>query len=388
MRILYLHASLVPPPANVQADRFYLLSETLEGDVLQPIWFSKPEEVEAVFGPGSYPAHTVGRFRYHWCLAMARGGIWRKLSIFWFYLRKGLELHRQRPYDCIVVYSHMTTALFAALLKLLTGAKLIVEIVTAPHLIYLTDRPRPSWMDRAMHLYSDLCLHVSLLLGNRAHFLFPNQVSRYPLLRKTKNSVFHEFIPVSVIDRYPEQGKKDLYILLVGAPWYLKGVDLLIKAFQQIASEFPQVTLKILGHYPNQESLEHLIGKSSRIEVMKARPHPETLRIISQAAVMALPSRCEGLPRVLMEGMAAGIPLAGSDVAGIPFLIRDGENGFVVPSGDPLQLAARLRQLLVDPELRSQMGENGYRRAHTELNEKVYVEQFTRMVECTLQGAE
>ena len=88
MRILYVHATLVPPPTNLKTDRFYLLSEELEGDVLQPIWFSTPEQVEAVFGPGSYPVYTAGRFRYHWFLSRHRG-IRQKIATFSSMCEKG-----------------------------------------------------------------------------------------------------------------------------------------------------------------------------------------------------------------------------------------------------------------------------------------------------------
>ena len=90
------------------------------------------------------------------------------------------------------------------------------------------------------------------------------------------------------------------------------------------------------------------------------------------------------MARVLIEGMAAGIPLVGSDVGGIPFMIRDGENGFVVPGGDSRALEARLRELLSDPGLRARMGENGFRRAHEELTEAAYVSCFTRMIGDTI----
>ena len=386
MRILYVHATFVPPPTNLQTDRFYLLSEELEGDVLQPVWFCTPEEVEAVFGPGSYPVYTVGRFQYHWHLSWRYQGIRQRVATFWFYLRKGLALNREHRYDCIVAYSHMTTGLCAGLLKLFARTKLIIEIVTAPQLVYLTDRPHPSWAERFMHLYSDACLHLSMLLADRAHFLFPQQLSSYPMLRKVKNSVFHEFVPVSMIEKHREE-TSELYVLLIGAPWYLKGADILVEAFLRLAPDFPSVKLKILGHFPDGDKLHELIGGSRQIEVLKARAYPEALCIISGAAIMALPSRCEGLPRVLIEGMAAGLPLVGSDVAGIPFLIRNGENGFVVPGGDSRVLEARLRELLSDSEERRRMGDNGYERARRELSEKVYVRQFTRMVEA-VKGSE
>lgn len=385
MRILYVHATFVPPPTNLATDRFYLLSQQLEGDVLQPVWFRTPEEVEAVFGPGSYPVYTSGRFRYHWFLSLRYQGILQRIATFWFYLRKGRALHRERRYDCIVAYSHMTTGLCSGLLKLLTGAKLVIELVTAPQLVYLTERPHPTLKERLMHLYSDACLHLSMLMADRSHFLFPDQLSMYPLLRKVKNSVFHEFVPVSMIERHQKE-TSELYVLLIGAPWYLKGADLLVEAFHRLAPDFPHVKLKILGHFPDGDKLHELIGGAPQIEVLKARPNPEALRVISEAEILVLPSRCEGMGRVLIEGMAAGVPLIGSDVGGIPHMIRDGENGLVFPGGDSHALEARLRELLSNSELRRRMGENGYERAHTELSEKAYVEHFKQMVEAAVKG--
>jgi hypothetical protein len=70
--------------------------------------------------------------------------------------------------------------------------------------------------------------------------------------------------------------------------------------------------------------------------------------------------------------MAAGVPVIGSDVGGIPYLIRVGENGFVVPVGDVSALDARLRQLLSASELRMRMGARGRELAHTNYSEKAY----------------
>src|ERR1019366_8167908 len=115
MRILYVHASYVPPPCPEEqhTDRFFLLSSELEGDVLQPIWYQTPAEIEARYGPGSYPVYTSGRFRYHWFFIAEGGREKPRWATFEFYLRKGIELCRKNKFDCIVVYSHMTTALIA-----------------------------------------------------------------------------------------------------------------------------------------------------------------------------------------------------------------------------------------------------------------------------------
>ena len=384
MRILYLHGTPVPPPRESQADRFALLSECLDGDILHPIWFRTGQDVEREVGPGSYPVYQRGRFRYHWLLVRHAGLRWR-LDRLWFYFSTGLRLHRERHYDCIVIYSHMTVALCGALLKLLTGAKLIIEIVTAPERIYITYRPKPTLQERVMGWYSDLCLHICLRLSDRVHLLAPDLLSAYKSLRDVPASVFHEFVPVSAIE--PGTEAEELNVLLVGAPWYLKGVDLLIEAFLRLAPEFPEFKLRLMGHYPDRERLEELMRGSSRIEILKPRPNAEALRIIRNATVFVLPSRCEGMPRVILEAMAAGVPVIGSDVGGMRYLIHDGENGFVVPPDDVDALTERLRTLLADADLRKRMGSRGYAMAHSQFNERVYVEQFARMVEAAVQGS-
>ena len=74
----------------------------------------------------------------------------------------------------------------AAVLKLLTGTRLIIEIVGTPQNSYITDSPKPGLASYSKRLYSDICLHLSVFFADRCHFLFPRQLSYYPLLRKTK----------------------------------------------------------------------------------------------------------------------------------------------------------------------------------------------------------
>lgn len=84
--------------------------------------------------------------------------------------------------------------------------------------------------------------------------------------------------------------------------------------------------------------------------------------------LFVLPTRPgEGIPRVLMEAMAAGLPIVTTDVSGIASLITDGENGLLVPEGATGALAEALRQLIVTPALRQRLIQHGYAtaRAHT-----------------------
>ncbi|MCW5963918.1 MAG: glycosyltransferase [Bryobacterales bacterium] len=215
--------------------------------------------------------------------------------------------------------------------------------------------------------------------------LAPDLLDSYPRLRSVKRSIFHNFAAASQVpDAYPHESST---VIFVGAPWYLKGVDLLIRAFRNLEVDFPDARLQLLGHFPDRAPLDELVGDSSRIEILKARPNSEALKLISEAAILVLPSRCEGMGRVLIEAMSAGIPVIGSRIGGIPHLIRDGENGFLFPSGDADALEDRLRKLLADPDLRSRMGARGRELAKQQFTEARYAEDFAQMVHETVQGA-
>jgi glycosyltransferase involved in cell wall biosynthesis len=385
MRILYIQANVTPPPHDLSTDRFHLLSELLEGDILQPVWYKLPEEIERDYGPGSYPVYTVGRFRYHWFPCGQFQGAARRRAIFRFYVRKGLELVRQHRFDCIVAYSHMTTALIGVFLKWVGHTKLSIEIATSPEYVYITESPQPTFKQRLMHAYSTVCLHLSCWLTDHTHLLSPGQLAAYPLLRRTPGTVFHEFVPVSAVP-HQTQPPVEPTILLVGAPWFLKGADLLVAAFRELSPEFPTLRLKILGHYPDGDPLRQLASDLPRVEILKPRLHPEVLEIISQATVVVLASRCEGMGRVLLEAMAAGVPVVGSDIGGIPFMIRDGQDGFLFPRENSRALAHRLRAILGDPDLRQRLADAAYQRAHQHFSEAIYVRQFRRMVDDTVAG--
>ncbi|HEY7336988.1 MAG TPA: glycosyltransferase family 4 protein [Bryobacteraceae bacterium] len=381
MRILYIQASFVPPPQDVRADRFIWLSDTLEGDVLHPLWFSDPKQVEDFFGPGSYPSFTRSRFRYRWFLGWRYNGWRRKFGQLWFYIREGRRIYRENKYDCIVAYSHLTPALVGIVLKWLTGARLIVEIMIAPELNYLYENPRRSFSDRLRRIWSDLCLRATALASDRTHLLYKTQLAHYPALRRLSVSVFHDFVAVSLVPK--AAADPEPVVLLVGAPWFRKGADVLLAAFRQIADEFPGVRLAIQGHFP-EGTLQALAAGAPRVEILRAAPNPETLERISRALVFVLPSRCEGFSRVLIEALASGVPVIASDAGDNAHCVRDCEAGLVFPGGNIDALATCLRQLLSDVDLRKRLADNGYRLAHAELSEAVYAREFTRMIQETV----
>jgi glycosyltransferase involved in cell wall biosynthesis len=381
MRILYIQRGLVPPPKDERLECFFSLSDALEGDVLLPVWWKTKEEAQEALGRDSYPIHPARNFSYHLLLAGTTEGLRQRLAMLLFYVRRGRSIYREKPFDCIVTYGYTLTALAGIILKWLTGAKLILEINCEPGRAYLYDTSVPAIVRRLMVLASVICLHIAAWCSDRLRLLYPQQLRGYPLLRRVPVSVCHPFVPVSMI-RTTEA--RERYVLCVAHPWYLKGADTMIKAFRTIAAEFPDVTLILQGHYPDRTELERFIGDSSQIELHKPLPYSATLNVIARALIVANPSRTEGMPRVIVEAMAAGRPCIASAVGGLSHYVRDGHNGLLVRAEDVQDLADKLRKLLGDSVLRDRIAENAFVFAHRNLSERVYVERFVGMLSQTL----
>jgi len=141
----------------------------------------------------------------------------------------------------------------------------------------------------------------------------------------------------------------------------------------------PEVLLEAMGHVWQRRSDVHLIyvGKGDMEEPLKAdvRRMQATDRVrflgwrqdipdvMHALDIFVLPSRNEGMGRVVVEAMAAGLPVVASRTGGLPDLVSDGHNGFLVPPGDALSLGRAIMELCADRDLRHRMGARGPRRA-------------------------
>jgi glycosyltransferase involved in cell wall biosynthesis len=103
------------------------------------------------------------------------------------------------------------------------------------------------------------------------------------------------------------------------------------------------------------------LGIDTRVRLAGTVTGPDKTALLRGSDLFALPSHAEGLPMALLEAMAAGLPVVTTPVGGIPSLIRNGENGLLVPAGSPDALAEALGRLAGDPELRRRLGDAGRR---------------------------
>jgi glycosyltransferase involved in cell wall biosynthesis len=112
-----------------------------------------------------------------------------------------------------------------------------------------------------------------------------------------------------------------------------------------------------------QRELERTAERAGvRDRVVFAGARDDAGSLLAELDVLALPSWTEGLPLVVLEAMARRRPVVATPVGGTPEIVVDGETGLLVPPRDPRALAAALRRLLDDPQLRERMGEAGFAR--------------------------
>lgn len=156
-------------------------------------------------------------------------------------------------------------------------------------------------------------------------------------------------------------------ILSVGRLIDWKGTIFLIKAMPMVLEKYPDSKLIISGTGPELDVLKHQaneLGLNTRVEFLGVVPSFDLLSYYKSADVFVLPSiyhkgKTEGLGVVLLEAMAAGCPVIGSSVGGIPDIIIDGTNGFLVPEKNPIAIAEKIIQLLSDTVLTDQFRKAG-----------------------------
>lgn len=193
--------------------------------------------------------------------------------------------------------------------------------------------------------------------------------------------------------RRKQEGSKKI-ILYVGTLIPRKGVHLLLDAFGRIASEFEAVGLWLIGKAEDGEYAQALRDQatrmrlSERVHFLGPMPQEKLAEHMTEAEVLVLPSLSEGLGRVVFEAMACGTPVIGSHVDGIPEMITEGENGFLVPPSDVSLLAERLRWILRHPREAYVMGQRGREFAGKFFSQETYVQNYASLFELASQVVE
>jgi glycosyltransferase involved in cell wall biosynthesis len=145
--------------------------------------------------------------------------------------------------------------------------------------------------------------------------------------------------------------------LFVGVLERYKNVDGLAEAWRRAASQVPQARLRLVGSGTMRPLVEELVGELPEQTSWTERlTQSEVSSTLDESTLLVLPSRSEGMGRVIVEAFCRGRPIVASRVGGIPDLVEDGVNGLLVEPGDTEALAAALVRLLTDRALAERLG--------------------------------
>ncbi|MDA8391676.1 MAG: glycosyltransferase family 4 protein [Actinomycetota bacterium] len=191
-------------------------------------------------------------------------------------------------------------------------------------------------------------------------------------------------------------GGRPAGILAVGRLVPKKGYPVLVEALAELAASGARFHCRIVGGGPMKEQLSSAIsaaGLQDKVELVGALSQQQIADeyleadVFVQSSVVVEGGDRDGIPNSVLEAMASGLAVVGSDVAGIPEVVSDGSTGMLVESGNPSALASALSQLVKDPSLRRRLGSAARERMVTELSREACIRPVAERFRQALEGA-
>lgn len=223
--------------------------------------------------------------------------------------------------------------------------------------------------------YKDISYLFRLFINNATYILAVSKNVRTDLIKarvkKDKVVVVNNGLNIETAKKETKDIKlncsngSDFNLILIATIQPLKGIHILIQAVNMLLEKGCEVTLTIIGDIPNDQSKDYkeelrMLAQEVNKEKFKFKGFQKNVYpYINKADVLVLPSFAESFGMVLLEGMYLSKPLIGSNVGGIPEIIKDGENGFLFEPGKVEELAKSINILYQDRGLCQQLGKNG-----------------------------
>lgn len=253
-------------------------------------------------------------------------------------------------------------------------AHLGIPVLITNHLVFppmegFCGAQRPLWLK--LGVFPIFWLNRLRVLHAAEHEFAVSRVDRDVLaklfwpLRRRVSHMYHSKLD----ENEPVQGQtadnRAPVILTVGTFGPRKGQRVLVEAFDRIARDNQDWTLRIVGrpgekyYYDGVLASEAARRLGPRLQITGMLPDESIPGEMRQASIFAMPSLREGLGLSLQEAMFRGCACVGTTVGGIPDLIEPGRTGLLVPPDNPVALAEALRELITQPALRKQLAEHG-----------------------------
>ncbi|HEV2489368.1 MAG TPA: glycosyltransferase family 4 protein [Candidatus Acidoferrales bacterium] len=302
------------------------------------------------------------------------------------FILAALKTARARPR--IIFAGHPNLAPVASAMKLFAGNP---QVIVSTHGIEVW-HPLPFIRRRALRR-ADVVLTPSTDTARRIAAV---QHIAHERIRKLAWPLDPDFLALAAAPARlspPEQFPRGDVVLSVGrwaASERYKGADLLIHAIANLANQFPELHLVLVGtgdDVPRLQELAQRSGSSERMHFLTNLSRQALAACYASASIFALPSSGEGFGLVFLEAMAMKKPVIGAALGGIPDIVQDGETGFLVVPEDPSSLLAALRSLLSAPDLRRRMGERGGEVVHTHFSFNRFQDKLKAILSSAIPGS-
>jgi colanic acid/amylovoran biosynthesis glycosyltransferase len=182
-------------------------------------------------------------------------------------------------------------------------------------------------------------------------------------------------------------------VLFVGRLTEKKGCEYLIEAMAQVQTERPDVELLLIGDGPLKAKLEALAAKHlKRFQFLGVQPAPVVRDWMNRSSLLVAPSvtalqgDSEGLPNVVLEAQAMGLPVVSTTHAGIPEAVMHGETGFLAPERDAKLLAHFSLKLLQDTELWQRFSLKGQQHMYHNFNREIQTQSLEAIYTRVIRG--
>jgi glycosyltransferase involved in cell wall biosynthesis len=170
-------------------------------------------------------------------------------------------------------------------------------------------------------------------------------------------------------------------ILFVGRLTAHKGLEVLVRAYDRIESQFPRANLVIVGRGPDEEHLRTTLNELQlrQVSFLGLQPWSVMKEIYPECEFLVLPSFYEPFGNVVLEAMACGLPVIGSKIGGMADIISHGETGFHIIPGNVEQLTKYMRMLLADRTLHSRMSRSARKAAEEKFDDVIVAKSVERL---------
>lgn len=297
-------------------------------------------------------SNSVHRFRYaplSWqCLANQRGGIPESLRRnplisllvppFLTSMACNVIAHAK---ECDLIHAHWSVCGALAVLTQKIHKKPVITTLRGTDMRWGSVPGPYQWLHKICVRNSVVTVGVSEEIVWKLRKSFPRYKNRFVFI---PNGVSADFFSVA---RPSSLYSSSLRLLYVGNLVPSKGVDVLIRAMALIDKN-ESLELTIAGDGPQKKELKNLIfkcGLMEKVKIIGPVASKDVPDLMSTHNTLILPSYSEGRPNVVLEAMAAGIPVIGTDIKSIRELVQDGTTGWIIPLGDVNALASIISDL-------------------------------------------